>query len=124
VKEGLRPDSLPDVSSPEPREESTIMTRRLVYRVCVLTVFLGAVATVACTKLDSTSDKLTGPLAFKRAGSASAIPEEFGTLISVSQPRPEWSVLWFQKPDRSIVAVYVNVEEGRIHEKGLTIPRK
>jgi hypothetical protein len=100
------------------------MTRRIVLRVCILTALLAAVATVACTKLDDTpSDKLIGPLAFRPAGAPSAIPEEFGTLIAVTQNQ-EWATLWFQKSDRSIVAVFVNVEEGRIYEKGLTIPRK
>ena len=100
------------------------MPRRFAYRVCILAAFLAAVATVACTKLDSGSDKLVGPLAFKPAGATSAIPEEYGTPIGISQPRPEWSAIWFQKPDKSIVAVFVNVEEGKIYEKGLTIPRK
>jgi hypothetical protein len=100
------------------------MTRGLVYRVCILAAFLAAVATVACTKLDAGPDKLVGPLAFKPAGVTSAIAEEYGTLIGVSQPSPEWSALWFQKSDKSIVAVFVNVQEGKIYEKGLTIPRK
>jgi len=101
------------------------MTRRIVFRVCILAALLAAVATVACTKLqESPSDTLVGPLAFKLAGAAGAIPEEFGTLIGVSQPSQDWSALWFQKSDKTIVAVFVNVETGRIYEKGLTIPRK
>ena len=100
------------------------MTGRFVFRVCILTALFAAVATVACTKLESPSDTLVGPLAFKLGGAAGAIPEEFGTLIGVSQPSQDWSALWFQKSDRTIVAVFVNVDEGRIYEKGLTIPRK
>ena len=99
------------------------MTGRSAFGVCILTALLAAVATVACTKLDAPSDALVGPLAFRPAGAPSAIPEEFGTLIGVSQNQ-EWATLWFQKSDRSIVAVFVNVDEGRIYEKGLAIPRK
>jgi len=87
-------------------------------------LFLATVATVACTKLESGVDKFVGPLAFKPASVANAIPDEFGVLVGVTQPRPEWSALWFQKPDKTITAVFINVEEGRIYEKGLTIPRK
>ena len=101
------------------------MTGRFVFRVCILTALFAAVATVACTKLaDAPNDKLVGPLAFTLAGATNTIPEEFGTLIGVTQPSPGWSALWFQKPDKSIVTVFVNVDEGRIYGKGLTIPRK
>jgi hypothetical protein len=97
------------------------MTRKLVYGFCIL---VAGLATVSCTKLESAGDKLVGPLAFKVASSANAIPEEYGSLIGVTQPRPAWTALWFQKPDKTLTAVFVNVEEGRIYEKGLTIPRK
>src|SRR5215510_6202051 len=65
------------VSNPGLREESAIMTRGIVFRVCILTGLLAAVATVACTKLvDAPNDKLVGPLAFTLAGATSTIPEE------------------------------------------------
>lgn len=98
------------------------MKGRRVYVSCILVVVLATVATVACTKLGT--DKLVGPLVFKPAGVTNAIPDEYGALVGVTQPRTEWSALWFQKPDKTITAVFVNVDEGRIYEKGLVIPRK
>ena len=100
------------------------MRRRLVYGFCILVACLATVATVSCTKIVSGGDKLVGPLAFKLAGPANAIPDEYGTLVGVTQPSSEWAALWFQKPDKTITAVFVNVDEGRVYEKGLTIARK
>jgi hypothetical protein len=69
---------------------------------------------------------MTGPLAFEPAKFADAIPDEYGTLIGVTQnaQHPDWIGLWFQKPDRSITAVFVNIVQGKIYEKALIIPRK
>jgi hypothetical protein len=97
------------------------MTRRLAYGFCILVVCL---ATVSCKKLESAGPKLVGPLAFEPAKFADAIPDEYGTLVGVTQSSPAWVGLWFQKPDRTIIAVFVNIDEGRIYEKALTIPRK
>ena len=57
---------------------------------------------------------------------AEAIPEDYGTPIGVTQDpaRPQWVGLWFQKPDRSIVAVFVDMEQGKLSDRVFTIPRK
>jgi hypothetical protein len=83
-------------------------------------------AAVSCKKLDSRDQTSTGPLALEPAKFSDAIPEEYGTLVAVVQnPQvPGWVGLWFQKPDKTIIAVFVNIEKGRIYEKTLTIPRK
>lgn len=100
------------------------MKRRSGYAISVLAVLLATVATVSCTKLeDAGAGHRAGPLGLKLA-SVNGIPEEYGTLVGVTQPLPAWSALWFQKADKTIVAVFVNVEDGTMHAKGLTIPRK
>ena len=99
------------------------MTRKLVCAFCLLAVCL---VIVSCKKLESANPPLTGPLAFEPAKFADAIPDDYGPLIGVTQnsQSPKWVGLWFQKPDKTITAVFVNIEQGKIYEKALTIPRK
>ena len=88
---------------------------------CILAMCL---LTISCKKLDQPS--VAGPLTFEPAKFVDAIPNDYGTVIGVTQnPRSSaWVTLWFQRPDRTITAVFVNIEQGRIYEKALTIPRK
>ena len=99
------------------------MTRRLAYGFCILVVCL---ATVSCKKLESEAPKMSGPLAFEPTKFTDAIPDDYGPLIGVTQNSqyPKWVGLWFQKPDKTIIAVFVNIEQGKIYEKTLSIPRK
>jgi hypothetical protein len=99
------------------------MKTKLVYAVGILAVCLSI---VSCKKVESDAPKMSGPLAFESVKSADAIPEDYGPLIGVTQnsQSPKWVGLWFQKPDKSITAVFVNIEQGKIYEKALTIPRK
>ena len=96
------------------------MTTRLVCAFCILVLCM---ATVSCKKLESAGP---GQLAFEPAKFADAIPDDYGTLIGVTQnaQSPRWVALWFQKSDKTITAVFVNIEQGKIYEKALTIPRK
>jgi len=89
---------------------------------CVLAVCL---MTVSCKKLNEPV-KRTGPLTFESAKFADAIPDDYGALIGVTQNpnTPGWFGLWFQQPDRTITAVFVNIDEGKIYEKVLTLPRR
>lgn len=90
---------------------------------CILTVVLFG---VSCKKLETAHPKIVGPLALQTSRFNDAIPAEYGTLIGVTQNPQDvgWVGLWFQKPDQTITAVFVNVEQGRIFEKTLTIPRR
>ena len=99
------------------------MTGKVVYAFCIFAVCL---ATVSCKKLESAVPNMSGPLAFEPAKFADAIPEDYGTLIGVTQnpQSPKWVGLWFQKSDKTIAAVFVNIEQGKIYEKTLSIPRK
>jgi len=85
-----------------------------------------ALSLTSCQKLERgpTAPKVQGPLKFDVSKFTDAIPLEYGTLIGVTQNSPGWVGLWFQRPDNSIVASFVNIDDGRLWEKSLTIPRK
>ena len=53
-------------------------------------------------------------------------PAEYGELVGVTPhgARPYVTLLWFQKPDRSIVAIPVNTALNRIERPTLTVPRR
>ena len=90
---------------------------------CILIVL---VFSVSCKKLETAQPKIVGPLTLQASRFDDAIPSEYGNLIGVTQNPQEvgWVGLWFQKPDQTITALFVNVEQGRIFEKTLTIPRR
>lgn len=92
-------------------------------RVLVLCIAAACLATLSCQKLETASP---GALAFEPARFTDAVPDDYGTLIAVTENpvNPAWVQLWFQRQDRTIVAVFVNVERGRISDHVLAIPRK
>jgi hypothetical protein len=57
---------------------------------------------------------------------ADAIPAEYGKAIGVTQDpsRPQSARLWFQRQDGAIVVVSVDVEQGKVQDEVLTIPRR
>ena len=96
------------------------MLKRSVTALCVV-----AMSTVACQKLEQgPKPKFQGPLKYDTTTFADAIPLNYGTLVGVTQNSPGWVGLWFQRPDSTIVAAFVNIDEGRLYEKSLVIPRK
>lgn len=100
------------------------MTRKGLTALCVIAACL---VIASCKKLDSSAHpQLAGPLAFESMKFGDSIPDDYGTLVGVTQNSltPAWVTLWFQRPDRSIKAVFVNIEQGRIYDKALTIARK
>jgi hypothetical protein len=99
------------------------MVRKPVSAICILAVCL---VTVSCKKLETANPAPTGPLTFEPSRFVNAIPDEYGNLIGVTQnpSSPRWVGLWFQRSDRTITAVFVNLDEGKLYEKALTIPRK
>jgi hypothetical protein len=86
---------------------------------------LAVCLTFSCRKIEPVSSD-GGALKLEPTKFADAIPDEFGPLIGVTQnaQNPEWAALWFQKPDKTITAVFVHIGQGKIYEKTLTIPRK
>jgi len=90
---------------------------------CLLALSLLA---LSCSKLQPVSAIQQGQLKLDPIKFADAIPDDYGQPIGVTQnaENPAWVTLWFQQPDKTITAVFVNTNQGRIYEKMLTIPRK
>jgi hypothetical protein len=97
------------------------MARKLASVFCI---FGFCLLTISCTKLGRPSP--TGPLKYERAKFTDAIPSEYGSLVAVTanSQNPAWVYLWFQKPDGSVVAIFVDVADGRINDNALSIPRR
>jgi len=98
-----------------------------VLRKAALLLSCAALGLCACQKLErgpAAAPKVMGPLKFDPLTFTDAIPLDYGVLVGVTQNNPGWVGLWFQRPDNTIVAAFVNVEDGRLYDKSLTIPRK
>ena len=97
------------------------------YRVfCLLCLLAVCWGTSSCQKRQPVSSGVAGELKFQPAKFTDGIPDDYGPLIGVTQNPADaaWVGLWFQKQDRTITAVFVNVNQGSLFEKTLTIPRK
>ncbi len=97
------------------------MLKKVLVIVGVLTLSLGL---ISCERLDAEPPK--GPLPSEVPKMLDAIPLEHGKLIAITPhgQQPFTAVLWFEKPDKTIVAVIVNYSRGIINPNVLTIPRK
>jgi|SRR5580693_485040 hypothetical protein len=98
------------------------MVRKTIVALFILAVCL---VTVSCKKLHEPI-KPTGLLIIEAPKFRDAIPKEYGPLISVTSNSqlPSWYALWFQRSDGTITVVFVEVDEGKLDEKVVTIPRK
>lgn len=105
------------------RVPTTPLVRRSIHTLCILAVCL---ITLSCKKREIVFADAAGELKFQPAKFGDAIPDEYGPLIGVTQNPADaaWVGLWFQKPDKTVTAVFVNVNQGKLFEKTLTIPRK
>jgi hypothetical protein len=92
---------------------------------CLATVSCQRLDTNMCPKPSATPAKVAQPSP-RPAVLADAIPSDYGTPIGVTPDptRPQQVAVWFAKPDRSIVAVFIEVEQGKLSDRTLTIPRK
>ncbi len=98
------------------------MAKKRIIALCILAIFL---VIVSCKKMGQPPNP-TGPLTYEPVKFTDAIPQEYGPLISVTQnpQTPQLVRLWFQRSNGSITAVFVDVDNGKIYERALTIPRK
>ena len=84
-----------------------------------------AIGLSACQKLPEPPQTAEPGVPPKAMGMVDAIPLEYGDLIGVTQAQtPGWTALFFQRPNKSIVAVYVNAERGIIYDRIVDIPRR
>ncbi len=100
------------------------MALRMVVLVCVVTLFLGV---VSCEKLPELRGKgIPRQLKTEPLKSLDAIPAEFGNVVGVTSDssRPAWAQLWLEKPDKTIVVVWVNYVDGGLGGDYLLIPRR
>jgi hypothetical protein len=86
---------------------------------------LGCLAAVSCVPLEKAPDP-TGLIPPGTLEPRDAIPLEFGDLVAVTmdQSRPDLAHLWFQKPDKSIVIVFMDYNRGQLRERVFTVPRR
>jgi hypothetical protein len=93
--------------------------------IIVLSIISVCLCFVSCQKLEDvhqteqTLEKV--PIEFR-----DAIPTEFGRLVAVTSNGEfgNWAQLWFEKPDMTIVVVYVNFIDGNLNPNVLVIPRR
>jgi len=90
-----------------------------------LAAVLLALGLVACERLPQ-AKMPTASLKLETLPSVDAIPAEYGDLVSVTSDAqlPHSVQLWFQKPDKSIVVVFVDYRNHFILPQALAIPRR
>ena len=89
------------------------------------------IAVAALAGLTASCQKIPEPvfgdpsLKFTTAPFTDAIPAAYGQLVSVTPtPFPYVAVMWFRKPDESIVAMRIHYSRGGLSPKVIEISRK
>ena len=79
-----------------------------------------ALLTASCQKIGG-----KGPLPREKIALDTAISLQYGELVAITTHAQSGAyVLWFVKPDKTIVAVGVDSVRGTLSEEVLTIPRR
>ena len=101
------------------------MALRTVLFVSVITLCMGL---TSCQKLGPDAEALQAARELKKETlkSLDAIPVEYGNLVGVTtnSQNPQWSQVWFEKPDKTIVVVSVNTIDGFLWKEALSISRR
>lgn len=101
------------------------MAARTIILFCLFTLCTWS---VACEKIQPERAVLgaAGQLKIETLQSPDVIPADYGNLVGVTSnsSRPNWAQLWFEKPDKTIVVVYVDFAQGGLHSKYIVIPRR
>jgi hypothetical protein len=99
-------------------KKGAVMRLRIVVLFCMVALCL---ASISCQKLAQ-----PGEFKFEKVPFLNAIPAEYGTLMAVTPNvgDPNWAHLWFEKPDKTITVVNVDVARGDIYQRVLVIPRR
>ena len=96
------------------------MNRKRGILVCAL---LLCIVAVSCQKTQMTVPPNL-KLSFETIKTQNSIPEEYGELEGVVVDSPNVARMFFEKDDKSLVVVTVNMEEGFLRDRVLVIPRK
>ncbi len=99
------------------------MLKRTVLLLSILAIVFGA---MACRELPAARSGAPSALSTEEIAYTDAIPLEYGTLVGVTDlpDNPYHAGLWFERPDKTIVFVKVNVSLGKIHKSTLLFPRR
>ena len=90
----------------------------------IVIVMVLACLTASCQKIQE-PNRFEANLKTAAAPFTDAIPAAYGQLVSVTSGSDAYSaVMWFRKPDESIVAVKINYALGALGPNILEIPRK
>ncbi len=96
------------------------MLKRFIAAASIVTLSIGM---SACEKIEQLPPENT--LFIEKASMLDAIPLAYGKLVNItSGVAPYVAVLWFEKPDKAIVAVQVNYARGGLSPSVLAIQRK
>ncbi len=95
------------------------MSNKTLTITCLITLVF---AISGCVKLEEQSFDRT--LQSEEVTMSDAIPLEYGKLVGIVESGPYISVLYFEKPDRTITAVSVNHSRGVMGSSVLVIPRR
>jgi hypothetical protein len=63
-------------------------------------------------------------LNFETIKTQNGVPAEYGELEGVVMDSPHFAKMFFEREDKSIVVVTVNMEDGFLRDRVLIIPRK
>lgn len=93
--------------------------------IVALFILAACLVSISCKKLHEPI-KPPGLLTIEAPKFRDAIPKEYGPLISVTSNSqlPSWFGLWFQKSDGTITVIFVEVDQGNLDTRVMTIPRK
>jgi len=78
-------------------------------RLRLLCLAIACLSLASCRKLSSS---LGEPLRIEPIKSTTSISREYGNLVSVTSTTPNLALLWFERPDKTIVVVGVNMGGG------------
>ena len=97
------------------------MVCRFVILICAVTVSLGG---LSCRELPRGAAAPKHLLRIEPT-SIEAIPSQYGNLVSVTQQGPDVALLWFERPDKTIVIVGLNLQGRNVSlaENVVLVPR-
>ena len=96
------------------------MNKNRLFLVCG---FLLCLVGISCEKAQ-TPVRSELKLSFETLKTQNSIPAEYGELEGVVVDTPNLARMFFEKEDKSIVVVTVNVADGFLQDRVLVIPRK
>jgi hypothetical protein len=112
-------------TAPLSHRKEWAMTARFGMPICLIVMTL---AIISCERLrpEEAMIQAARQLKIETLPSLDAIPVDYGNLVGVTSnsSKPDWAELWFEKPDKTIVVVWVNFVYGALRNEYVVIPRK